>query len=116
MQIPTALAQTLQAAATAAAPGAGSVLVSVAVPSAGNYRVSGVIVITGTAETQLVNLRLRQNAAVVGLVLPTVTGFVVPFEFERVEVTAAGNIDLQVVSAATAGSVYTANLVVTRAS
>jgi hypothetical protein len=115
MQIPTASAPTLEVATSTAAPGATTAIATLAAPQPGSYRVRGTIIITGTTETQLVNLRLRANAVVVGTLLPTVTGLVVPFDFERVEVT-AGNLDLQTVAAATAGSVYTVLLNATKTS
>jgi hypothetical protein len=114
MQVPTATAPTLEVATSTPAPGATTAIATITSPQPGSYRINGVIVITGTAETQLVNLRLRANGVVVGNLLPTVTGLVVPFEFERVDLT-AGNLDIQTVAAATAGSIYTVILTATKA-
>ena len=100
---------TLHDSNTAAAPAINTVLAVITAPPPGVYRVKAILSLTGTTETQLQNLRLRSNAVAVGDVLPTLSAKDLELEWDAV-VVPAGNIDLQVVASATAGSVYNTQL------
>jgi hypothetical protein len=104
---------TLGNANTAAAPAASAQLakVTLTAATAGPYKVVVSINITGTAETQLNNLRLRQNGVLVS-VLPSVPG-ANQYVFERVD-AAVGDLDVFVIANATAGSIYTTSVQATR--
>jgi hypothetical protein len=108
---------TLTNSASTAAPGAGAVVASIAAPPPGVYKVKLLIVLTGTAETALANLRLRENGATVATALPSLSAAAGPviLEFDRVEVNeGGGNLDVIAIAAATAGSVYNVVLQATR--
>jgi hypothetical protein len=109
---------TIGLAATAAAPGAGAVVTSVVAPDAGVYSARIIIELSGTAETQMVNLRLRVGGVATVTALPTTPGPApTVVEVDRV-VTNAANlaVDVQAIAAATAGSIYTVTLLLTRIS
>jgi hypothetical protein len=90
-------ADSLASAGSVTAPN-GNVTALSGTPTPGRYRVVAVVVLTGTAETLLTNLRLRQNGAVVGLV-PTVSGAgAVKVVFECVTL-AGGTFDLNTAAA-----------------
>lgn len=108
------IADTLAAASTQAAPGATTVQAAISTPPVGVYDVTVTISLTGTAETALTNLQLRQNAVVVAT-LPTISAQTITMRFPRVTV-AGGNIDIRTSAAATAGSVYTTTITATRVS
>lgn len=113
----TGIGESQNIAATAAAPGATTAVAALAgLVVGGVYRVTGVVALTGTAETALINLRLRSNGAAVpgGGILPSLSGLVVPFSFDRVTVLTGGALDVATQAAATAGSVYTVQLLATR--
>lgn len=112
------VAATLLVSGSVAAPGANGTVAVIVAPTPGVYRVRGFLMLTGTAETQLVNGKIRVNGAAItgggaGSLIPTLTGVLVPFDFNRV-VVGAGNIDIVAAAAATAGSIYTAMLTATR--
>ena len=105
---------TLVTAASAAAPGAGVVVAAITAPPAGIYDVEVHLALTGTAETALQNLRLRENATNLH-VLPSLSASVLRLRFARVEVNnGGGNLDVQAIAAATVGSIYNVVLVATR--
>lgn len=106
------LADSLIGSSSAAAPTALAVLAAITAPPAGVYRVRATIALTGTAETALQNVRLRSNAVVVSAA-PSLSGVILTLDFPRVTVT-AGNIDLQAIAGAVAGSIYNTVLVATR--
>lgn len=99
---------------TAAAPTANTVIAAITAPPPGVYRVTVELTLTGTAETATANARLRQNTVAVAT-LPTVPGIgaTPPIVLPRVTVT-GGNIDVQAIAGATAGSIYTAVITATR--
>lgn len=103
------------AAGTAAAPGAGAAVASLAgLVVGGVYKVRASLTLTGTAETQLANGRIRQNGVTIGAV-PTLSGagqHVV--ELPRVTVGANGTVDVTAIATATAGAIYTASIAATR--
>lgn len=103
------------AGATSAAPGAGSAVVNVTVPPAGEYKLVCTYAITGTTETSLANLRLKWNNTIKITGLPTVTsaGFFTVV-VERATIDGTNNIRLEAVAASTAGSVYTGAITYTR--
>lgn len=105
----TGIGDTVTTTATVAAPGVVT-LVTVAATAGGVYRVRAVVALTGTAETQLVNVQFR--AASFHSAIPALTGQVVVMEWPRI--TATGNMILNVPVIATAGSIYTASLSATR--
>lgn len=108
---------TRTASAATTTPGAGAVLASIAAPPAGVYRVQVTIVLSGTAETALANLRLRENGATVADALPSLSAAAGPLTltFDRVEVNeGGGNLDVIAIAAATAGAIYSVVLQATR--
>lgn len=105
---------TLVGSGTAAAPTANTVIAVITAPPPGVYKVTVELTLTGTAETATANARLRQNTVAVATV-PTIPGIgaTPPTVLPRVTVT-GGNIDVQAIAGATAGSVYTAVITATR--
>ena len=111
-------ANTLSAVASVTAPGAGADVVQIAGVPAGVYKVRAIIALTGTAETQLTNLRLRQGGTLVAN-LPSLPTAASPVEIvlDQVEVDADNSdVDIIAIAAATAGAIYTAQLTMTRIS
>jgi hypothetical protein len=104
----------LVASATVTTPAANQVIAQIVAPPPGVYKVTVELTLTGTAETQAANARLRQNATAVAT-LPTVSGAAVtpPVVLARLTVT-AGNIDVQAIALATTGAIYTAVITATR--
>lgn len=101
---------------SAAAPGAGAVVATVTpnTVSPGVYSARIYIELSGTAETQLANLRLR-NGAVNKIILPSTPGPAAsPVEIDRIVVQANTAVDVAAIAAATAGSIYTVTLLLTR--
>ena len=108
-------ANTLVKAASVTAPGAGAVVAAITAPPEGVYQVVVNIFLTGTAETQLSNLRLRENGATVFDALPSLSTMNVRLVFEQVEVNpGGGNLDIVAIAAATAGAIYNVVLIATR--
>lgn len=109
---------TIGQATSSAAPGAGASINATLVPDAGVYSARIIIELSGTAETQLANLRLRMNGAVVIAALPTTPGPApTVIDLDRIVTDAPNrNVDLQVVAAATAGAIYTTTVLLTRIS
>lgn len=109
------IGDTALVAASVAAPGAGIAVASLAGLTVGGiYHVTVGLILTGTAETQLVNARVRQNATAIGS-LPSVSGIARAWiDLPRVTVGANGTIDVVAIAAATGGSVYTADITATR--
>jgi hypothetical protein len=108
---------TLTGAGTATAPGAGAAIASIAAPPPGVYKVCLTIVLSGTAETALTNLRLRENGNTVATALPSLSAAAGPVNltFDRVEVNeGGGNLDVIAIAAATAGAIYTVVINATR--
>lgn len=108
---------TLTNSGSATAPGAGAAIATITAPPAGVYKVNVTIVLSGTAETALTNLRLRENAATIATALPSLSAAAGPVNlcFDRVEVNdGGGNLDVIAIAAATAGSVYSVVLQATR--
>ena len=106
-----AVADTLLHSVSNAAPAANAVQAAISSPTPGTYKVVATVSLTGTAETQLANLRLRVTTVSQGAVA-TIVG-TTQYTFERVTI-ASGNIDLMVAANATAGSIYTTSLQATR--
>jgi hypothetical protein len=105
---------TLVAQASSVAPGAAAVVASIAAPPAGIYDVEVHLALTGTAETALSNLRLRENATNL-YVLPSLSAVSLRLRFPRVEVNnGGGNLDVQAIAAAAGGSIYNVVLIATR--
>lgn len=77
----------------------------------GVYEIEATIALTATAETQLLNLRLRNNGTPHSTI-PTISGQVLRLRWPRL--TANGNIDIQAIAAATGGAVYNVMLQATR--
>ena len=105
------------AGATAAAPGAGSNVVSIAAPPAGAYRATVLYILTGTQESQPLNLRLKANN--VGILdLPTgqttAAGNLITVSVGRVDLDGVNVVAVGAIAAATAGSVYTVVLILDR--
>jgi hypothetical protein len=102
--------------ASSAAPGAGAAVAAVT-PDAnlpGTYSARIIIELSGTAETQLANLRLRVNG-VNKIVLPSTPGPAPSVvEIDRVFVGAGQVVDVVAIAAATAGSIYTVTILLTR--
>lgn len=110
-----AVASTVAAGAAVAAPGASATIVTLGVLPAGTYRVSAVVVNTGTAETTAAgfqNFGFRRGTNLVSA-LPCLAS-PVRQEFERVVVDGTQSINVIAVAAAIAGSFYVASLSATR--
>ena len=108
---------TLSATGSATAPGAGAAIATISAPPPGVYKVRLTVVLTGTAETALRNLRLRENGATVADTLPSLSASAGPvcLEFDRVEVNeGGGNLDVIAIAAAAGGSIYNVALQATR--
>ena len=98
-------------------PGAGAVLASISAPAAGTYDVTVMAMLTGTAETALRNLRLRENTTTVADALPSLSsaGDWTTIEFPRVEVNeGGGNLDVIAIAAGVVGAIYNIVLLATR--
>lgn len=94
-------------------PGAGVVIASVAAPAEGTYRACIVVHLNGTAETLLRNLRLRENGATVADLSSTPGS--ATYIIERFEVNqGGGNVDVVAIGLATAGAIYTVQILLTR--
>jgi hypothetical protein len=107
-------ANTLVATGSVTAPGATGVIASIAAPPEGVYDVAVHIALTGTAETALTNLRLRENATSVA-VLPSIPAIAMRVVLPQVEVNSGGgNLDVVAIAAATAGAIYNVTLIATR--
>ena len=104
--------QTLSAAGTAAAPGAGSAIATITAPAAGMYRVRMIYQLSGTAEAAVKNLRLAGTTFTADF--PTVGASVIAVEVMNVSMDGAANLRALAVAAATAGSVYTVTILATR--
>jgi hypothetical protein len=103
-----------QASGSVTAPGAGAAIASIAALPPGVYEVRVHATLTGTAETALQNLRLRENGNTL-YTLPSLSTFALTWIFPRVEVNeGGGNLDLIAIAAATAGAIYNATLIATR--
>ncbi|MBC7594545.1 MAG: hypothetical protein H7288_11505 [Kineosporiaceae bacterium] len=106
-----AIVDTKAAGAATAAPGVAATVVTLGILPAGTYRVSAVVVNTGTAETStagLANMGLYHGSTLVAA-LPTISA-PVRQEFERVTVNGAESISVKSIAAAIAGSMYVASL------
>lgn len=105
---------------TVPAPAANGVLATVTVPTAGTYQVEVTSFIGGTtvASLEATNMRLRIAGTAVGRVVnpvPGTTGGVgIGSKRARIQATAGQVIDVVAVSAATASSSYTCDLVASR--
>lgn len=107
-----AVADTIGAIGTAAAPAAAAQAVGLVAVSGRVYKVRVIINLTGTTETALTNLALRQNAVVISS-LPTISGTTQVIEVPRVTATGT-TITVTVTATATAGSVYTVQIMATQ--
>jgi hypothetical protein len=107
-------ANSLVATGSVTAPGVTGVIASIAAPPEGVYEVVVHVALTGTAETALTNLRLRENATVrrgPAFLSTIAMRIVIP----QVEVNAGGgNLDVVAIAAATAGAIYNVTLIATR--
>jgi hypothetical protein len=107
-------ANSLVATGSVTAPGVNGVIASIVAPPEGVYEVAVHIALTGTAETALANLSLRENATSVAN-LPSLSTFAQRIEIPQVEVNAGGgNLNVVAIAAATAGAIYNVTLVATR--
>jgi hypothetical protein len=110
---------TLSAVASVTAPGAGADVVQIANVPSGTYKVRALITLTGTAETALANLRLREGGNTIGD-MPSLSASAGPVEIclDQIEVNPdaddAVDVDIIAIAAATAGAVYTIHLALTR--
>jgi hypothetical protein len=108
--------QTRYNAGTVTAPGVGATVASIAAPPDGLYDVAVKILLTGTAETALKNLRLRENGNTIAD-LPTLSsaGDWTEVCLKNVEVNqGGGNLDVIAIAAATAGAIYNVAIEATR--
>ena len=106
-------------AVTAAAPGAGAFLSTITAPRNGTYEIRGTLRITGTAaEVKALNAELEINGVSV-MPLPTGQNSTTPmgveheFVIPRIAVAGTRVIRIEVLTAATALTVYTSTLTVT---
>lgn len=99
---------------TAAAPAGAASLATVTAPEDGVYSVRAYAILTGTAETQLTNLRLLVAGVNKINNLPSVPGFNTAIEIDRIQAKSGDNFVIAVGNAATAGSIYTTLLLLTR--
>jgi hypothetical protein len=98
-----------------AAPGINTVVAELVAPAAGTYSVKVTIALTGTAETALRNLLLRENGNTVMTQIPTLSGLIYTVELERVEINeGGGDLEVATLAAATGGSIYNVILLATR--
>lgn len=102
------------------APGAGAPIVSVSPDAAaaaigGTYSARIIIELSGTAETQLNNLRLNINGVSKIAALPSTPGPAASvIEIDRLYVPANASVQVVAVAAATGGAIYTVTLLLTR--
>jgi hypothetical protein len=106
------LGQSLQANGTAAAPGAGSAIATIATPAAGTYLVRMTYQLSGTAETAVKNLRL--SGATLNVDYETLGTPINNVIVDAMTMDGVASIVAKAVAAATAGSVYTVTIVATR--
>lgn len=95
------------AGGSVSAPTAGTQVAGIT-PPAGDYEVEVTWVLTGTAETQPANLRLKSMNANLITPLPSVTGQMVRHRFARVQCDGTNPLQLVAIANATAGAVYSA--------
>jgi hypothetical protein len=107
-------ANSLVATGTVTAPGVNGVIASIVAPPEGVYEVVVHIALTGTAETALTNLSLRENAQSVAT-LPSLSTIAMRIVIPQIEVNpGGGNLNVVAVAAATAGAIYNVTLIATR--
>lgn len=107
----------LNGAGTAAAPTGGSAFVSITNVPTGTYRVKGWYGISGAAETAAKNIRLSLATGGSVMDLPSGMGTttLIPFEIEGVHVnTPNDTLRMTAIAGATAATVYTGTLTMTR--
>jgi hypothetical protein len=110
-----AVADSLMAGNSAAAPGAIGTIVSLAAPPAGVYDVSFGYFLSGTTEAALGNVRLRKQGVSLCGTLPSITGAPpVTDDVKRVTLDGTQTLNLVAIVAATAGSVYNGWIIATR--
>lgn len=95
------------------APGAGAPVCSVTIPTGGIYEIEVNIMLTGTAETNLNNGRLRVGD-VTNQLIPTLTGVPFRFRIARAYIPDNSQVAFSAGAAATAGAVYAAYICATR--
>ena len=96
------------------APGAGATLAGTATDTDGGlYDVEILIALTGTAETQLRNIRLFAGATLAADNLPSISALGWMSIKLRVELDPASSFGLVAIAAATAGAVYNVVLLAT---
>jgi hypothetical protein len=108
--------QSSSASGTATAPVAGTAIATLAIATAGYYKVLVSAGFGGTAEsTALDNMQVKNGATVIGPV--SVQNFAntisQPYEF-WLNVTGAGNITVNAIAGASAGAAYKATIIATR--
>jgi len=109
------LGDTFQTSGSVTAPTIGQAIATIAAPGAGVYRVQARLVMSGTAETAVLNAELRHGANVGGKVGFTALAAVQQItEFERVTVLGGEAITVNATAGAAAGSVYTVILTAVR--
>lgn len=110
---------TVQAAAKASAPGAGAAVATLTTPAAGLYEISGTLSITGATAvaTDSHNFALKAGATTlltnipIGMISTTGMEGAVPFGPVLVHLDGATSVTVNAVSAATASSVYAAQII-----
>lgn len=110
-----ALADSLNISGAASAPTANTAIASFGILAAGVYRVTGVLINTGTQETtvaSLYNFKLLNGSSTVGQFLCVAQP--IPFTIERVTMGGASSLRMVPTSNAVAGSVYVVQMIATR--
>lgn len=92
---------------------AGSAFVTITNVPIGFYKAEILIVVSGTAETQPLNIRLQRATDGSVIDLPSVPGSY-RYIVDSLRVAAIQNVRLQAVATATTGAVYTGSLSLTR--
>jgi len=108
------IADALSNAVTSAAPAVNTVLASLTTPAKGEYIVRAFIFVSGAAETQPLNVRVRSGSTELCRLITAQNLLDSTSDTFVVSVDGATNIDMQVVANATAATVYTSRLTATR--
>lgn len=99
-------------AASIAAPTASATIVTSSALQAGLYQIEAQLVLTGTSETQ--NNNGLFTAGNITMIVPTVTGVPIKFLVPRVRLATNGIVKIVANANATAGSVYSGVIILTR--
>lgn len=103
------IANSLVAAGSAAAPGAGASFVSPGTPPAGLYQVTVIYSITGAVEAAPQNVRYSANGGSISINLPSGGGItdIYTFVIPRLQLNGSNQAFLLAIAAATVSTVYT---------